>query len=290
MLVKDWVCTDYDVTIVDKSYDGVLVLRFVHKDSDFDFVIISAYLPPENSPRGRDAQGFYSHILAQVYMLADSDSIFLAGDLNSRLGSLSDIINETDTIPIRRIIDTSINQHGHDMIEFLIEAKFCTLNGRFNGTDDNYTSISTRGKAVVDYICVPHDVLQTVTSFKVLTINSIVNSGQLHGLIGQRTRLPDHSVLVTEFTVSVSSRLIDGCEHKNESNNDVRYKLNKVPVDFMNSELPRNALLEIICKIERCRETQHDVDSLYDNLCSVIRQEMEQKVPKYKPSPKSQKR
>lgn len=204
ILVKEWICTDYDVTIVDKSYDGILVLRFIHKDSDFEFVIISGYLPPENSPRGRDAQGFFSHILAQLYMLADADSIFLTGDFNSRLGSLSDIIIETDTVPTRRIIDTSINQHEHDMLEFMIEAKLCTLNGRFNSDDDNYTSISTKGKAIVDYICVPHDVLQTIKTFEVLNINSVVNSGQLHGLIGQRARLPDHSVLLTEFTVSIS--------------------------------------------------------------------------------------
>lgn len=83
---------------------------------------------------------------------------------------MSDIISETDTVPVRRIIDTSISQHGHDMLEFMIKAKFCTLNGRCNRNEDNYTSITTKRKPVVDYICVPHDVLQAVKSFKVLTI------------------------------------------------------------------------------------------------------------------------
>ena len=35
----------------------------------------------------------------------------------------------------------------------------CVLNGRITPEFDNFTSISTKGNAVVDYMWVPHDIL-----------------------------------------------------------------------------------------------------------------------------------
>ena len=55
-----------------------------------------------------------------------------------------------------------MNQHGHSFDE----AKFCTLNGRFDTNDDNYTSVSSKGNAVVDYICLPHDTFEQCLYFK----------------------------------------------------------------------------------------------------------------------------
>ena len=154
IFVHSRICENFDIHIIDKSYDGILGIQFVHKTSEYVLVVYSCYLPPENSTRGRDAQGFYSHLLAQIYMNCDSDSIFIAADFNSRIGSLSDIINDIDTIPKRTIIDKSVNQHGHELLDFLNESKCCVLNGRFDSKNDNFTSISRKGKAVVDYMTV----------------------------------------------------------------------------------------------------------------------------------------
>ena len=62
----------------------------------------------------------------------------------SRIGTLSDVIYDIDKIPNRNIIDKGINQHGHELIEFLIESKMCTLNVRFTQNTDNYTSVSKK--------------------------------------------------------------------------------------------------------------------------------------------------
>ena len=53
-------------------------------------------------------------------------------------------------------LNESINQRGYDFIEFLNEAKLCALNGRFPD-GDNFTSISNKGKAVVDFMCAPQE-------------------------------------------------------------------------------------------------------------------------------------
>lgn len=73
------------------------------------------------------------------------------------------------------------------------------LNGRFNINEDNYTSVSLRGKAVVDYICVPHDILEQCNDFKVITSRSIIENGNLVHLLGERSKTPDHSAMVIEF-------------------------------------------------------------------------------------------
>ena len=179
---------------MDRTFDGILAVKFTCKSTDYDIIVFSCYLPPENSARGRDAQAFFSHLLTMVYTHCYCDKMFLVGDFNARIGKLADIIFDCDNIPRRISIDDSCNKHGHDFIDFLVEAKFCALNGRF-GPGDNYTSISRKGRAVVDYICVPHDTFSHCTNFTVTTVQEITDQRNLHGLLGHRSRLPDHSDL-----------------------------------------------------------------------------------------------
>lgn len=119
---------------------------------------------PRRVRLGGVTHSFFANLLVQIYLHSDADSLFIAADLNARIGNLSDILNGVDSIPERRVLDRNVNQHGHDFIEFLNDSKFCVLNGRF--TDDNYTSISRTGKTVVDYLSVPHDVLMPVNRSK----------------------------------------------------------------------------------------------------------------------------
>lgn len=135
----------FDIKVVDKTVDGILAVQFTHKETERDFVVFSCYLPPENSTRGRDASSFFAHLLSQVYLHSECDSLYITGVFNARIGTLSDILDECDFIRGRQVIDRRVNQHGHDFLEFLNDAKFCVLNGRVNPQDDSFTSISRRG-------------------------------------------------------------------------------------------------------------------------------------------------
>ena len=75
--------------------------------------------------------------------------MYIAGDFNSRIGTLSDVLDQCDVIPIRISLDKSVNKHGHDFIEFLNDAKLCCLNGRICIDNDNFTSVSRKGR----YMC-----------------------------------------------------------------------------------------------------------------------------------------
>ncbi|CAG2256686.1 unnamed protein product [Mytilus edulis] len=198
-------------------------LKLENRTNDSNFLVFACYLPPENSSRGRDAPSFFAHLLAQIYLNDECDAILLTGDFNSRIGSLPDTLNDIDCVPMRNTIDKSINQHGHEFIDFLNESKFCVLNGRFQGCD-NFTSISTRGKSVVDYICVPHDVFDKCKKFEVLTAESIVNNNSLFGLLGGKSRLPDHSVLITEFTVTHFEQAVSTRKINISNDDNIRYR------------------------------------------------------------------
>ena len=108
---------------MDKSYGGILGLRFEHRSTGSDFIVYSCYLPPENSARGRDAQSFFAHLLTEKYVHSDIDDLFVGADFNARIGLLSDTIFYCDTIPPHNTLNSSRNRHGQELIDFLNDAK-----------------------------------------------------------------------------------------------------------------------------------------------------------------------
>lgn len=105
IFIKNCMHSVYFVEIVDKSLDGILIAKLTHKISDYTVLILSCSLPPENSPWGRDSLSYFSHILSQLYTFCDVDAVYMAGDLNARLGELNDFVVGLDEICLRKVID-----------------------------------------------------------------------------------------------------------------------------------------------------------------------------------------
>ena len=81
------------------------------------------------------------------------DCILIYGDINARIGSLSDTIVGVDgEISNITVLDSVKNLQGEEFVDFLQEMTMCVLNGSFS--NDNYACISQKGKYVVDYICI----------------------------------------------------------------------------------------------------------------------------------------
>ena len=150
--MKNILFSHFDISVLDKSYDGILGISFISKETDYSIamfsIYFSIYLPPETSTwgggggaGGRDATGFYAHLSGEIYMLSEYHSIILCGDMNSRICQLNDSISVIDKIPQRHVIDKNTNQHGHTFIEFLNDSKFCILNGRLCEENDDFTSV-----------------------------------------------------------------------------------------------------------------------------------------------------
>lgn len=184
--------------MVDRSVDGCLALKFVHNVTERDLIVFACYLPPDGSVHGRNAQAFFAHLLTLIYSNSNSDHMFIGADFNARVGNLSEIASDKYNIRTRTVCDNVVNPHGRDFIDFLGNSNFVILNGRFSG--DNYTSISRRGKAVVDYQCVPLDMFSSIQSYDVITMQELTDKHVLHGLLGERSRLPDHSLYFLALT------------------------------------------------------------------------------------------
>ena len=90
------------------------------------------------------------------------------------MGDTNDVIVDIDAVDKRAVLDSTKNQHGQCLIDFLLESRLCIVNGRVNKENDNYTCISAKGKSVVDYIIVPHNDIKHCTSFCVLPYTDYV--------------------------------------------------------------------------------------------------------------------
>ena len=84
------------VSIIDQSMDGILGLLFQDKVSNFQFIIFCCYLPPEDSPWGRDSDSFYAHLLGQIHIQNYVDTYFICGDLNGHIGNHDDFTRDVD--------------------------------------------------------------------------------------------------------------------------------------------------------------------------------------------------
>ena len=87
--------------------------------------------------------------------------------MNARVGNQHDFIKDVDDVKTRKILDTNVNNLGKEFINFLLENGFGIVNGQVNSSSDNFTSVSIKGKAVVDYFVVPYISISLCDSFKV---------------------------------------------------------------------------------------------------------------------------
>ena len=108
-----------------------------------------------------------------------------------------------DNISNRVNIDDTKSGHYEEMIDFLLDSKFCVVNGRVTKEYDNYTCVSSRGSSVVDYMLVPHSTLEKCDSFKVHSVKDLI-----HPTINTVESLSDHSVLELCIKMGFTSDMI----------------------------------------------------------------------------------
>ena len=272
ILVTNYLLGYFRIQLVDKSMDNIVGVHLEHRKLQYILVIFSCYLPPEGSTRGRDSVTFFTHLLAQVYSL-EADAIYLCGDFNSRISNKDDCIGDIDNVPPRVAIDLSMNSHGESVLEFLRDCKCCVLNGRINPDTDNFTSISSRGRAVVDYIITPHDCLETCIDLKVITPSEILSNNPICiDLIGEKSRLPDHSLLMFKFKINAA---IEFCSSENDSGINLFKRRPRIfPDNFLSSNMCRMALLELMGNLEGRVITQSNIDNWYGLFCDIMDREM----------------
>ena len=289
--IKNTVSNKYIVNIVDKSRDGILALTMKHKQTDYSYLLIGAYLPPAQSTWGRDAIGFYAHIMNLLYVYNECDMVILTGDLNSRIGSECDYIPEIDDINSRTVLDKTKNKHGTVLLDFLMDAKMCVCNGRVSPEFDNFTFVEpNRGSSVVDYFIVPIECYDKCVKLQIHTTLEMINKhcAAANIDIGK----PDHSVLV--LTVQ-SGPVVNGqpnlpagtpdqhrCDEHSQAVSDIdqnhvyyrRYNVKFTPEGFLGTDVTLRALVDKIEQIEVYRVRKVEIDTVYNDLCKMYHDEM----------------
>ena len=227
-------------------------------------------------------------------MHIDYDAIYIAGDLNGGIGNKPDFIECVDDIPKRTAIDIDFKGHGEAILDFCFESKFCVVNGRIDPFNDDFTYVSSKGTAVVDYFLTSHDQLHSVRPFEVILMTNVTDNIGIHALGKAHRKIFDRAMLL----INVCVRVPDAIElHESERSDhrfqpdastqadpggggDIpvlppRFKINNnVPDNFMSNVECRNYILNIIKRIEDSRSTQTEIDQIYKDIVNVYISEM----------------
>ena len=132
-------------------------------------------------------------LLADIDKYQTLGTIFICGDFNGRCGNLEDFISGVVDIEHRNVVDFKTNLYGEILNEYLINSNMCILNGR-NFIKNDFTSVSVKGYAVVDYCLVNHENLSSFQDFDVIrTVDLISRLPDLSSTAP--VSFPDHSVI-----------------------------------------------------------------------------------------------
>ena len=167
----------------------------------------------------------------------------------------------------------------------------CVASGRITPQFDNFTSISTRGRSVVDYIAVTHTSMRNCVEYRVTPSNVLVDECNIQGLICQYCRVPDHSYLELSLNLRVGL-CVDNNNPGAVTNpiNSRKYKYDFLPDNFLCSEICESAIQELIDRLCINDTTQNDLDKIYQDFTSNLFQEMDSKLHYTTASAKTRKR
>ena len=257
---------------LDNSHEGILWIKLIDKLNPFNiFTLAVCYLPPANSSRYVDVQSFFDNLLCNVYSFQGIGPFFIMGDFNARCGNSCDYIEGVDDICERQVIDFVKNVQGEHLIQFLLSANCCILNGR-NSCLNDFTSVSTKGLSVVDYVLVPYEHLNYFNRFSVMRSSSLFS--QFVSFIDPTRTLPDHSCLSWFFDTGIYFN--NSISHIEENDTFMKFDLSHIPQDFLNDF---DSLQVLNLLTQTLQRSQLSVNDVYNNFCDFIKGKMIEVVP-----------
>ena len=270
MLIHNRVSQSFRLSDIADSDEGVLTVVLKHKQREYKCALIACYLPPEHSSHGREPDQFFESVTQQLYTFNDCDDIVIAGDFNARTGGKLDYIVDVDEVPERHFLDHVSNKQGVSFIEFLRDVRYCIVNGRITHQSDKFTSISTKGVAVVDYVCVKYESIENVAECKVITVNDVIDEVRAMNPEFTPVRLSDHSIIFTTVRLwsPVFNPLNTNACDQTVSNPSInagtakppKFKMNGVKERFMGSSVNATELVRLVDELLTLRREQEQVD------------------------------
>ena len=128
----------------------------------------------------------------------------------------------------------------------------------------------------IDYIIVPQNTLSHFKNFNVKSCMSIVEDHNLFSLLNERSRIPDHAVLLVDLSTNIQSVSYETSDNSGTPviNRSIKYNCKIIPEEFLNNEKAKQYAHSILDQINVNNGNQEDFDFIYDNICSFINNEM----------------
>ncbi len=267
LFIKKHVMETFNVNILDKTMEDILWVELAHKNSSFCINICVCYLSPEGSSRYVDPNEYFNTLLSQTCLYQNNGSFIICGDLNARCGDEQDFIEGVDEVEMREIMDGRKNSYGDMFLDFLININCVMLNGRCGGIND-YTSVSTKGLAVVDYAIVSQDMIHLCNNVHIIRALDLFKQAQLPGVCDPDHNISDHSLVSWTMLIDVHTSTIT-------DNNElpplhiIKHDVSDIPMDFM---CDNESLIQLHNITELCEPTNiPSIDSSYDQFCVIVK-------------------
>lgn len=253
LFISDRMVVDFCSDILDNSVEGILWVKLStkpHVRISHTFSAAVCYLPPANSTRQVDAADFYENLLANVYRFQKLGPFIIMGDLNSRCGDSQDYIEGVDIVAERNVVDFTSNSYGELLIQFLISANCCMLNGR-NYCKNDFTCVSTKGLSVVDYLIVPHENLHWFSDSTVTRSKDLFTQAGCVPFTDTSRIIPDHSCLTCSMALPARSPPLQSIAQCDEDEvSFTTFDLSIIPDHFLASDSCQTALRSCIDQLE----------------------------------------
>ena len=280
VLLKNSFLSNNSIDMIDREHEDILWITVSNNATGVKLCICVAYLPPVGSGRHHEPELFFTRLLVleKVHTYQNIGTMLLMGDWNARCGIGTDFIENVDDMYEREVIDETLNSSGQLLIDFLIDCNLCMINGRIGR--NNFTSVSTKGRAVVDYIVIPYEDLTIVKDFQVHLMTDMTNTIQQQG----NTRVPDHSILgiVLDLPIQCAPNY-NGIAHDKSIPKCTKYDTSRVPETFLRDDETLAKVQGAIERIELQLKERQDVDGAYAIFTDLLKEEMENKLRKCKP-------
>ncbi len=188
-------------------------------------------------------------------------------------------------------------------MNFCVQAKMCIINGRVCPLNDRFTSVSHRGKAIVDYFLTTHEGLQNVNMFKVLNLGDLITEFNAIGMCDKKPS--DHNMILCQFRMSNHLQEVieeDNCNVTAENVQNglpqgkgkfdhppCKFKRKQLPNEFMNTEEVIAQCSNLIDSLLAQRLDQQRVDEVYDSFVEIHMNEMSKFMKELDKTPKTKK-
>lgn len=203
------------IEIVKNHADTIIWIKLNHEffHFDTDVYICGTYLWGEESPAYNIASiDLFELLENDVDCYSNLGSVYIIGDLNSRVGAKSDsiihdrinqFIDDTDYIPdvtmCRASIDKICNSHGTKLLDLCKSSCLRIVNGRLGDTNA-FTFVSQHGTSVIDYLLTKESNFSQISNFVIESMNIWSDHTPIHFILRCNNFKPvDEEILETKI-------------------------------------------------------------------------------------------